>query len=164
MECATFARGRYRIPPRVSVAIGSLGDFRYPDFSINWRGGKLISIRGAARSECQLARRLHKNPPRPASKCAVSAHPARSGAPPARFAGCSLVNRFDRRFSLAVKNLPHNFPEKHLILKEVAGKPSRHVCTPQVAGGQSVKGIRLHLGPSARATPKFRSIEFHFVM
>ena len=65
--------GAQRVDPPCSlIAIGSLGDFRYEI--------------GAARSGCHLAQRLHKNPPRLSLKCVLSAHPARSGAQPARIA------------------------------------------------------------------------------
>ena len=45
------------------------------------------SMRGSARTKCQLAQIMHKSLPLPASECVVSAHSARFGAPPERIAG-----------------------------------------------------------------------------
>jgi hypothetical protein len=122
-----------------------------------------MAIRSAARSKCQLARAMHKLLPLPASKRAVGAHPARSGAQPARIEGYTLDDPTIRQFSLAIKSLHFKSPAKSLICKQVTGERSRDAPTPQVVVGLSVKARRPQFWPSARATPKFRSIEFHFV-
>jgi len=68
-----------------------------------WNDGKLQSMMGAARTKCQLAQIMHKEPPLPAPQCAVSAHSARCGAPPARIA----------RHHLATRSRVHNSLERH---------------------------------------------------
>jgi hypothetical protein len=119
------------------------------------------SKRAVARSKCQLARELHKNLPRPAPKCAVSAHPARCGAQPARIARFTLHNKDTCLYSLAVKSLRPQLIAKSAIWSQAAGRRSGDSPSAQVAGGEAVRAIGPHLSPSARATPKFHSIGFH---